>query len=93
MGKKSFGNDPEFINVNGKEWTDIFVKPNGVNANSDYHFKGEYEQYNTKCGIYAGSGFSDSALPPVPYIVSKQIPEQTDADGKLDIRIRVRAGE
>lgn len=85
--------DIDPINVTDVEWTDIFVNPSGVNANSDYHFKGEYEQYNSQCGIYAGSGFSDSALPPVPYIVSKQIPEQTDAEGKLDIRIRVRAGE
>ena len=91
MAKGNFGTDP--INVTGVEWTDIFVNPKGVTANSDYHFKGDYAQYNTQCGIYAGTGFSDSALPPVPYITAKQIPEQTDAEGKLNIKIRVRAGE
>ena len=90
-GNTTYDIDP--INVTDVEWTDIFVNPDGVKPTSDFHFKGEYEKYNTQCGIYAGSGFSDSALPPVPYIVSKQIPEQTNAEGKLDIRIRVRAGE
>ena len=87
----SWGTDN--INVSGKSWADIFVNHAGVTPNSDYHFKGEYQQYNGQVGIYAGTGFSDSALPPVPYIVAKQIPEQTDAEGKLNIKIRVRAGE
>lgn len=91
MANGDWGDDP--INVSGVDWADIFVNSAGVTPNSDYHFKGEYEKYNGKCGIYAGTGFSDSALPPVPYIVAKQIPEQTDANGKLNIKIRVRAGE
>ncbi len=91
MAMGNWGDDP--INVSGVGWGDIFVNHAGINPVSDYHFKGEYEKYNGKCGIYAGTGFSDSALPPVPYIVAKQIPEQTDANGKLNIKIRVRAGE
>lgn len=91
MAMGDWGDDP--INVSGVGWGDIFVNHAGINPVSDYHFKGEYEKYNGKCGIYAGTGFSDSALPPVPYIVAKQIPEQTDANGKLNIKIRVRAGE
>ena len=93
MGKGDFPDDIKPINVSGVEWTNIFNNPDGVNSNCDYHFKGSYAQYQDKCGIYAGTGFSDSALPPIPYIVSKQIPEQTDAEGKLNIKIRVRAGE
>lgn len=91
----SFGDvfDADPINVSELEWTDIFVNPDGVKPTSNYHFKGDYVQYENQVGIYGGTGFSDSALPPVPYIVSKQIPEQTDASGKLNIRIRVRAGE
>ena len=91
MGMGNWGDDP--INVSGKSWTDIFVNHKGITPASDYHFKGEYQKYNSLCGIYAGTGFSDSALPPVPYIISKDIPEQTDAQGKLNIKIRVRAGE
>lgn len=91
MGLGSWGDDP--INVTGAQWIGIFVNHKGITPASDYHFKGDYQKYSTTCGIYAGTGFSDSALPPVPYIVAKQIPEQTDASGKLNIKIRVRAGE
>lgn len=85
--------DENLVNLEGIEWTDVFVNPDGIDPKSDYHFKGDYVKYSSKCGIYAGSSFSSSTLPPVPYIVAKQIPEQTDADGKLNIKIRVRAGE
>lgn len=91
MAMGNWGDDP--INVTGVAWTDIFVNHAGITPASDYHFKGQYQKYNNVCGIYAGTGFSDTALPPVPYIVSKQIPEQTDGNGNLNIKIRVRAGE
>ena len=32
-------------------------------------------------------------MAPLPYIVAKDIPEQTDAEGKLNIKIRVKASE
>ena len=91
MGMGNWGDAP--VNVSGKSWNDIFVNNKGITPASDYHFKGDYQKYNSVCGIYAGTGFSDTALPPVPYIVSSEIPEQTDANGKLNIKIRVRAGE
>lgn len=91
MAQGSWGS--RSVNVNGVDWKNIFVNHAGITPNSDYHFKGDYQKYNSQVGIYAGTGFSDSALPPVPYIVAKQIPEQTDAEGKLNIKIRVRAGE
>ena len=87
-----WGDDP--INVSAAEnWNNIFENPAGVTPNSSYHFKGEYKQYEHQCGIYAGDGFSDTALPPIPYIVAKSIPQQTDSEGKLNIKVRVRASE
>ena len=74
------------------DWSEVFVNDRGITPYSDYHFKEAYQQYSDK-GIYGGTGFSDSALPPVPYIVSKSIPQQTDASGKLRIRVAVKAGE
>ena len=76
------------------DWSNVFVNFNNgtISPNSNFHFTEAYQQYSY-CGIYGGTGFSDSALPPVPYIVAKQIPEQTDASGRLNIKIRVRAGE
>lgn len=76
--------------------TSIFVKNAGVSTQSDFHFNNEFkktEDYK-KCegkGIYAGTGFSDGALPPVPYIKDCKVDEQTDAEGKLNIRIQVKA--
>ena len=81
------------INYEGYTREELFVNDSGIDPKSDFHFKGDWAQYNGHIGIYGGSGFSSSTLPPVPYIVAKQIPEQTDANGKLNIKIRVRAGE
>ena len=87
----NWGDDP--INVSGVDWADIFENYVGITPNSSCHFKGDYKQYEHKCGIYAGGGFSDTALPPIPYIVAKSIPQQTDSEGKLNIKVRVRASE
>ena len=89
MSPKSWGDDPIVVT----DWGAVFEKNSGVTPNSSYHFKGDYVQYEHQCGVYAGEGFSDSALPPIPYIVAKQIPQQTDSEGKLNIKIRVRANE
>lgn len=80
------------INVGGVDWKNVFVDYQGLTPNSDFHFKDEYKQYEGKVGIYHGN-FSDAQLAPVPYIVRKIIPEHTDAEGKLNIKIRVKAGE
>ena len=87
----SFGDD-KIILEEGVSWNDVFVNNSGVSPASDFHFTAEYQQYSD-CGIYGGTGFSDGALPPVPFIVAKSIPEQTDAAGNLNIKIRVKAGE
>lgn len=86
--KRNWGNDCVNINV---EWTEVFEKNAGVNTASKYHFINDYKEYEGKIGIYAGTGFSDDALPPVPYIKDCKVDEQTDAEGKLKIRINVKA--
>lgn len=86
----NYGDNPVKFDV---AISDVFVNNVGITPNSDFHFKDDYRQNQHDCGIYAGTGFSDTALPPVPYIVAKQIPLQTDANGKLNIKIRVNAGQ
>ena len=82
------------INIGSVDWNDVFVKYDRSNLwNCDFHFKDEYNQYQNQVGIYAGDGFNDKQMAPVPYIVSKHIDEQTDAQGKLNIRVRVKAGD
>ena len=64
-----------------------------VSPTSNFHFKEAYKEYESKVGIYAGSGFNDKRMAPVPYIVAKHIEDQTDASGMLKVNIRVSAGE
>jgi len=70
----------------------LFVNNQGVNPNSDFHFTENYQEYSN-IGIYGGTGFSDGAQPPVPFISHKEIAEQTDAAGKLKIFIKVKASD
>lgn len=88
----SWGDNPIVINAGVN---DIFVNWNNgaVSTASNFHFKDEYKEYENQVGIYAGDGFSDGALPPVPYIVAKKIDDKTDAAGKLNIKVRVKASE
>ena len=88
----SWGDDP--IKLDAESWDEVFVNYNNgtISPASDFHFKGKYTQYSD-CGIYGGTGFDKEALPPVPYIVSKNIATQTNAAGMLEIKVRVKAGE
>jgi hypothetical protein len=82
------------INIGNVDWNDVFIdRSKGISPASNFHFKGEYKKYEDVVGIYAGTKFNDKGIAPVPYIVAKQIDEQTDASGKLNIKIRVNAGE
>ena len=94
MGTKALGEDAIVIQPE-KGWDDVFVNYNGgaVSTASNFHFKDEYKEYENQVGIYAGDGFSVGALPPVPYIVAKKIDDKTDAAGKLNIKVRVKASE
>jgi hypothetical protein len=89
---RSYGDNPIIIDATD---VDLFENPNrwAVSPVSNFHFKSEYSQYEHQVGIYAGSGFSDKQLAPVPYIVDKQVASETDASGKLNIKIRVKASE
>lgn len=85
MMKNDFGSE---IN-----WNDVFANYNGgaISSHSDFHFTDEYKQYENQVGVYANGVDFDKQLAPVPYIVAKKIDEQTDAAGKLNIKIRVKA--
>ena len=93
MTLSDWGDD--YINIfkENFKWEDVFedFKGNSISPAFNFHFKDEYKQYENQVGIYAGDGFNDKQLAPVPYIVAKKIDEQTDAAGKLNIKIRVKA--
>jgi hypothetical protein len=78
-----------------ENWDDVFVGPdNGISLLSNFALKGSVGKDGgtdgTDIGIYGGSsGFSDSARPPGPRIVSKKVGSQTDADGNLRVEIKV----
>ena len=75
------------------EWNDVFANFNGgaISPTSDFHFTDDYKQYENTVGVYADGVQFDKQLAPVPYIVAKKIDEQTDAAGRLNIKIRVKA--
>ena len=77
------------------DWNNIFMNYNGgaINTTSDFHFNENYKEYESQVGIYAGTKFNDEQKAPTPYIVEKEIDEQTDAQGKLKIRISVKANQ
>lgn len=89
---QSWGDDPVIIDAS---ISDIFENVNNwsVSPTSNFHFKDPYKEYESQVGIYAGSGFNDRQLPPVPFIVDKQVASETDPSGKLNIKIRVKASE
>ncbi len=81
------------IKLGDIDWNDVFENYNGgaISPVSKFHFEGDYSKYEHEVGIYAGDGFSEDQLAPIPYIISKDIPQQTDAAGNLNIKIRVKA--
>ena len=70
-----------------------FENANGISPTSNFHFTESNQEYENQVGIYAGTGFSDKQLAPVPYIVAKRVDTETDASGKLNVKIRVKAGQ
>ena len=87
--------DNDSINLTGIDPNNVFKNYNKgvVNPASDFHFKDAYKQYESQVGVYADGVDFDKQLAPVPYIVAKHVDEQTDASGKLNIKIRVKAGQ
>ena len=98
IGNAKWGDEPIQIGE-GKEWKDVFKNPEpGVNINADYHLISSIGKNAGTDGKHIGiylddnsTGFDDEALAPIPRIISKEIPEQTDAEGKLNIKITVKA--
>ena len=91
-------------NINGGEapvvigeltWDDLFVNYNNgaITPASDFQMKEQYRLLYGDCGIYGGTGFRKNGQPPIPFIMAKQIPGQTDASENLNIKVRVKAGE
>lgn len=91
LSNYNWGDDCQ--NLSGISINDVVFKHDGVTPTSNYHFQADYKQYETQYGIYSGTGFNDKQLAPVPYIVAKEIGTETDASGKLNIKIRVKASE
>ena len=93
MAKGDVGDYP--INIGEMEWPDLFVKYNNgtISPYTDYHFVEDFKSEYKDIGIYGGTGFNDAGQPPLPFIVAKSIPDQTDAVGNLTIKIRVNTGE
>ena len=81
--------------VTPEDWDSVFMGvDNGVNPSSDFRLKpGKWKTGATdggEIGIYGGTGFSDTALPPGPRIVKKHIADQTDENGNLRVQIEVK---
>ena len=91
----SFFIDNNLINLSGTDKNDVFenYKNGSISPVSDFHFKEAYKQYESQVGVYAGGVDFDKQLAPVPYIVAKQVDTETDASGKLNVKIRVKAGQ
>ena len=91
MCRNETGDNP--INIGDIAWEDLFIKYSGISPTSDFHFTEDFKTYENEIGIYSGTGFNENQLAPVPYIIYKDIPEQTDSEGKLKIQIRVKANQ
>lgn len=98
FGNSEWGEESILIGE-GKEWKDVFKNPDpGVTISADYHLISSIGKNAGSDGKHIGiylddnsTGFDDHALAPIPRIISKEISEQTDADGKLNIKITVKA--
>lgn len=95
MAFQSLPQDEDVIDMTGVDPNDVFENYNNgvVSPASDFHFKEAYKSYENRVGVYANGTNFDKQMAPVPYIVAKRVDEQTDASGKLNVKIRVKAGE
>lgn len=91
MCKSDWGDD--CINIGETDWNDVFQKYGPISPSSNFHFSENYSEYESKVGIYAGGSDFDKQLAPVPYIIGKRVDTETDSSGKLNIKIRVKAGQ
>lgn len=83
-----WGENP--LNLTDVTAADVFVNDAGVSNSSDYHFQEAYKQYETQYGIYAGQGFNDLQVAPVPSLILRSADEQTNTSGQLKVQVRVK---
>jgi hypothetical protein len=74
--------------------SDIFVDYQSTYTKNDYHIKPNTIAKNAgtdgkDLGIHGGSGFRGT--PPIPWIESKNVGQQTNAQGQLPVYFRVKA--
>ena len=98
MHKGGWNMDEDLIDIGEADWNNVFENYNNgaISPATDFHFKkdSEYTQYEGQVGIYSGdTPFEDNQLAPVPYIIFKDVPQKTNTEGQLRIRIRVKAGD
>ena len=98
MRKGGWDLDEDLIDIGEVDWNNVFENYNNgaISPVTDFHFKkdSEYTQYEGQVGIYSGdTPFEDNQLAPVPYIIFKDVPQKTNTEGQLRIRIRVKAGD
>lgn len=92
MLNRDWGDDCETV----ESWDGVLGDiSKGISPASDFQLKGNKGKGaatdSSDIGIYGGTSFDKYALAPIPRIVSKVVPEQTDAQGKLKITVTVKA--
>ena len=98
MRRGAWTPDEDLIVLGEVDWNNVFENYNNgaISPVTDFHFKkdSEYTQSEGQVGIYSGdTPFEDNQLAPVPYIIFKDVPQKTNTEGSLRIRIRVKAGD
>ena len=77
-------------NINGKNWSDYFTSLDTFYPAP--HFKDGVNplgQDGTQIGIYGGTGFSE--YPNIPRVLNKEVDSNTNAEGKINVKITVKA--
>ena len=102
-----YSSSSESYNTVIEPWVDIFLVPGmpsgsppsySYNVHNNYHIKVTSACYNsgadgTDRGIYGGSSpWVEGSIPSNPHIYFKQVAEETNANGQLQIHFKVRAG-
>jgi hypothetical protein len=91
---------PSDLDINNMFNVDsLFVNQTGYafQYNHNYHLKNGSPAIGaglagTDCGIYGGNNpYKEGAVPVNPHILLKNLPSQTDAQGKLNIQVKVAA--
>lgn len=93
----TWGDDP--VKVEAGSWDDVFENPGpGISSSASYRFKEDFKDHENKVGLYGGKSagsikyFHDDALPPVPYVKAKDVPQSTNFDGMLNVTLTVKDG-